>query len=96
MTHFYELYKGVCRGRRKVLAKFIHELKKLCGCKYHVHVVEMLEECDEDYLFIDIEKLNDYGPIENEITLLCDFYCIPRNNILLNNGVIEISLYTDV
>ena len=83
MTHFYELYKRVPRARRKELAKFIHELKCMCGRKYHVHVLEMLENCEEDYLSIDTTKLvGEVGnEFEKELLDLADEYAIPRKKI---------------
>jgi len=82
-THFYELYKRVPRARRKRLAKFIHELKKLSGRKYHCNVIEMLEGCDEDYLSIETTKLSisEENTFEEELNNLCDEYSIPRQNV---------------
>lgn len=100
-THFYQLYKRVPRARRKSLAKFIHEVKKLSGRKYHCHVLEMLEE---DYLSIDITKLDlaTEEAFEGELLLLGDEYKIPRKNIRLdcepyytNEKGFVIDLYTD-
>jgi len=98
MTHFYELYKRVPRARRKTLAKFIHELKCLCGRKYHACVVEMLEDCDEDYVFIEAQKImgDEYTKFVDDVTELCDSYSIPRNNICDMDFQLEISLYTDM
>lgn len=97
MTHFYELWKRVSRARRRELAKFIHELKKLSGRKYHCCVVEMLEDCDEDYIFIERGKLkqDDYNKLVEDVTELCDRFAIPRNNICDMDFQLEISLYTD-
>ena len=77
-THFYELYKRVPRARRKSIAKFIHEVKKLSGRKYHCYVLEMLEDCDEDYLSIDVTKLDmeTEEQFENELMELVDEYGI--------------------
>lgn len=96
-THFYELFKRVSRARRKTIAKFIHELKKLSGRKYHCYVGEMLEDCDEDYVYIERGKLSqdDYVKLVDEVTQLCDDYSIPRNNICDMDYQLEISLYTD-
>jgi len=96
-THFYELFKRVSRARRKTIAKFIHELKKLSGRKYHCYVGEMLEDCDEDYVYIERGKLSqdDYEKLVDEVTELCDTYSIPRNNICDMDYQLEISLYTD-
>lgn len=104
MTHFYELYKRVNRSRRRELAKFIHELKVLCGRKYHCHVLEMLENCDEDYLSIDTTKLDieTEEQFEKELMNLTDKYAIPRRNVIFDfepyytdeRGYV-INLYTD-
>lgn len=82
-THFYELYKRVPRARRKSLAKFIHEVKKLSGRKYHCNVIEMLEDCDEDYLSIETTKLSaaEENAFEEELWALADSYHLPRTNI---------------
>ena len=103
-THFYELYKRVSRARRKEIVKFIHEVKKLSGRKYHCFVLEMLENCDEDYLSIDVTKLDlaTEEAFEGELLELADEYGIPRRNIRLDyepyytdeKGYV-ISLYTD-
>lgn len=87
MTHFYDFYKRVPRQRRKRLAKFLHELKCLCGRKYHVHVLEMLENCEEDYLMIDTTNLpiNDEIKLTTEIIGLMDKYFIPRGNLEQND-----------
>lgn len=97
MTHFYELWKRVPRTRRKQLAKFIHELKKLCGRGYHVAVVEMLEDCDEDYIFVERGKLSqdNYTKLVDDVTELCDSFAIPRSNICDMDYQLEINLYTD-
>lgn len=103
-THFYELYKRVPRARRKSIAKFIHEVKKLSGRKYHCDVLEMLEDCDEDYLSINVTKLDmeTEEQFENELMELVDEYGIPRRNVRLdyepyysNEKGYVISLYTD-
>ena len=96
-VHFYELFKRVPRARRKFLASFIHELKKLCGRKYHVAVCEMLENCCEDYVFVERGNLSqdDYVELVKEVAELCDNYSIPNNNICDLGFQLEISLYTD-
>lgn len=83
MTRFYDFYKRVPRYRRKELAKFVHELKKLCGRKFHVHVLEMLENCDEDYVSVDTTKL-DFDMealLQDKVLELMDEYGIPRRNM---------------
>ena len=95
-VHFYEFYKRVSRSRRKELAKFVHELKKLCGRKYHAHVVEMLENCDEDYVFVECDTTKDNTSLMEDIEALCYEYGIPNRNIVDMCSQIEISLYTDV
>ena len=96
-VHFYELFKRVPRARRKFLASFIHELKKLCGRKYHVAVCEMLENCCEDYVFVERGNLSqdDYVKLIGEVVELCDKYSIHCNNICDLGFQLEISLYTD-
>jgi hypothetical protein len=95
-VHFYEFYKRVSRSRRKELAKFVHELKKLCGRKYRTHVVEMLENCDEDYVFVECDTTKDNTSLMEDIKALCYEYGIPMRNVVDMCSQIEISLYTDV
>jgi hypothetical protein len=97
MTHFYELYKRVSRARRKELAKFIHKLKCICGRNYHCYVGEMLEDCDEDYVYVDRGSLtqDDYSKLVDDVTELCDTFGITRCNICDMDYQLEISLYTD-
>jgi hypothetical protein len=96
-THFYQLYKRVPRARRKELVTFIYKLKNFCGRGYHVHVSEMLEDCCEDYLWIEVKTDNGwYDEVKQGVIDLCDRYGIPRSNIMVNpDGSIEVSLYTD-
>jgi hypothetical protein len=95
-VHFYEFYKRVSRSRRKELAKFVHELKKLCGRKYHTCVVEMLENCNEDYVFVECDTTKDNTSLMEDINGLCNEYGIPMRNVVDMCSQIEISLYTDV
>ena len=96
-THFYELYKRVPRSRRKRLAQFIHRVKCLCGRTYHIALSEMLDQCVEDYLFIDSERLDEEtaSKLLTDVTALCDKYCIPREHIEDDDDRIVIFLYTD-
>lgn len=96
-THYYELYKRVPRRRRRELASFIHDLKCLCGRKYHLAVGEMLEDCDEDYVYVECENLSveTAESLVDDITKLCEKYSIPTNNMTDIYDTIEISLYTD-
>ena len=94
-VHFYELWKRIPRRRRRALVSFIYELKKQMGGKHHVHVGEMLENCEEDYLFIEVDNTNEkFNEILNDVYALCDKHSIPRNNVFID-GNIEIGLYTD-
>lgn len=99
MTHYYELYKRVSRSRRRELASFIHEMKKLMGGKYHLHVVEVLEDCDEDYIFVDeVADDMDYEVIKSEVLALVDKYGIARRNVDFYDNQpeeITIHLYSD-
>jgi len=96
-THYYELYKRVPRRRRRKLASFIHDLKCLCGRKYHLAVGEMLENCDEDYVYVECENISVETAelLADDITKLCEKYSIPSNNMSDIYDTIEISLYTD-
>ena len=95
-VHFYEFYKRVSRSRRKELAEFLYKLKRLCGGKYHAHVVEMLENCDEDYVFVECDTTKDNTSLMEDINGLCNKYGIPMRNVGDMCSQIEISLYTDV
>lgn len=90
-TKAKDLYGLVSYRRRRMLSTFIHELKKLCGRKYHACIVEMLEDCDEDYVFVARKSDEMY----NDVVALCDEYGIPRSNIVNMDYQIEIALYTD-
>jgi hypothetical protein len=90
------LYHGVRYNRRKQLSRFIHELKKLSGRKYHKQVVEMLEECNEDYVFINVKSENVPDGLMDEVIALCDKFRIPRQNVCQWDEFIDIHLYTDI
>ena len=104
MTHFYQLWKRVPRSRRKNLARFIHELKKL-ATKYNCLVIERLGNRHEDYVYIDIRSLSDeqQNELREKVWELGDTWWVPRFNIdfdhdgiLTNVESIYCYLYTDL
>ena len=52
MTHSYEFMSSTPYTRRKLNSAFVHNLKKLCGGKYGVHVFVVLNDPDYgDYVY---------------------------------------------
>ena len=96
-THFYELYKRVPRARRRVLANFIHELKKLSGRGFRSHVTESISQSENDFVSVNISNL---GVLSKPLYLalfylLVDECLIPRGNVDETEDTITIRLYTD-
>ena len=104
MTRFYQLWKRVPRIRRKELAKFIHELKKLASANNECLVVERLGKREEDYVYIDISDLTDEQAtaLRAKVWELGDRFRLPRFNIEferdedLDIPIIVCFLYTDL
>ena len=103
MTRFYQLWKRVPRERRKELAKFIHELKKLASRNNELIVVERLGKREKDYVYIDVSDIPIAKAISllEPIRLLGDEFSIPRNNIRYGENedcgfAIICDLYTDL
>lgn len=103
MTHFYQLWKRVPRSRRKELAKFIHELKKLASANNECLVVERLGNREEDHVYIDINDLTSeqQNALRDKVWALGDKFGIPRHNIEFERDddwdipIIICFLYTD-
>ena len=59
MTRPRDLYHRISYNKRRAICDFIHAFKCMCGRKYHLHVTEVLEDCDEDYIAVfDLDKLS--------------------------------------
>jgi hypothetical protein len=56
----------------------------------------MLENCDEDYVFVECDTTKDNTSLMEDINGLCNEYGIPMRNVVDMCSQIEISLYTDV
>ena len=103
MTRFYQLWKRVPRERRKALAKFIHELKKLASSTNECIVMERLGNRANDYVYVDVENLSAdaRATLLNGIRELADTYSMPRTNIVsachptYGTPIITCNLYTD-
>jgi hypothetical protein len=103
MTRFYQLWKRVPRERRKALAKFIHELKKLASATNECIVVERLGNRANDYVYVEVDNLStdERATLLANIRELGDTFALPRTNIVLGHDVtygsaiITCNLYTD-
>ena len=75
MTRPRDLYHRISYNKRRAICDFIHAFKCMCGRKYHLHVTEVLEDCDEDYIAVfDLDKLSqvDYLQFVNDVYRMCE------------------------
>ena len=75
MTRARDLYHRISYNKRRAICDFIHAFKCMCGRKYHLHVTEVLEDCDEDYIAVfDLDKLSqvDYLQFTNDVYRMCE------------------------
>ena len=75
MTRARDLYHRISYNKRRAICDFIHAFKCMCGRKYHLHVTEVLEDCDEDYIAVfDLDKLSqvDYLQFTNDVYKMCE------------------------
>ena len=74
MTRPRDLYHRISYNKRRAICDFIHAFKCMCGRKYHLHVTEILWDCDEDYVAVfDLDKLSqvDYLQFVNDVYRMC-------------------------
>lgn len=79
MTHYYQFSKSLPYSRRKLNSAFVHALKKLCGIKHHLHVLEYLDN-DDFGAFVSVNYPLD-SEAKNEIIALCKRYGIGSDYI---------------
>ena len=99
MTHSNEFSKAMPYVRRKLNAKFVHELKKLVGKLYRLHVEVMLGDAvhnDDvfcgDYVFVFVPSTHNYSStVIGSINALCDRYGIGSNYIEMFDGASTIN-----
>ena len=99
MTHSNEFSKAMPYVRRKLNAEFVHELKKLVGKLYHLHVAESIGNStnyhnaddmgDSVYVFVPYnndEYRFDFSCVVGSIRALCERYGIGDDYIQVSDG----------
>jgi hypothetical protein len=80
MTHYYQYTTSLPRTRRKLNARFVHQLKKLCGKCFYLHVSEVFaDEEMGDMVFIKVDRTA--TEIKEMILSLCSRYGIGNDYI---------------
>jgi hypothetical protein len=90
MTHSYQYDANLPYTRRKLNARFVHNLKKLCGPKHHIHVNEAfgLEERG-DIASIFIKNGDNAADIESSVMKLAERYGIGSDYILTYDDIFD-------
>ena len=87
MTHSYQYISSLPHTRRKLNARFVHQLKKLCGGKYGIHVWEVFNDEDlGDYAYIFVANSEVSETILSDAKLLCSRYGIGSDYIEVLEG----------
>ena len=95
MTRANDLYHCISYNKRRAICDFIHAFKCMCGRKYHLHVTEVLEDCDEDYIAVfNLDKLSqvDYLQFTNDVYKMCEKHNI-KDFTFFCSGDVYIYLY---
>ena len=82
MTHSYQYISSLPKTRRKLNARFVHQLKKLCGGLYGIHVYEVFGDEDlGDYAYIFVANGTIAEAILESVKSLCSRYGIGSDYI---------------
>ncbi|MEE3350720.1 MAG: hypothetical protein VZR09_11885 [Candidatus Gastranaerophilaceae bacterium] len=87
MTHSYQYISSLPHTRRKLNARFVHQLKKLCSGKFGIHVCEVFND-DEfgDYAYIFVTNNTIAAVILAAVKSLCSRYGIGSDYIEIFDG----------
>lgn len=97
MTHSYQYIGSLPLTRRKLNARFVHQLKKLVGGKYGIHVWEIFgsEDCG-DYTYIFVKDSDNSSAIVDEVKALCKKYGIGSDYIDIYDSEFKQGQYVQV
>ena len=85
MTKYYQYDTTISNAKRKLNAAFVHELKKMCGRKFHYHVTEIfydpIDQDDSlgDYVYVKYDNNN--KEFKSCLRGLLARYCIGREYV---------------
>jgi len=80
MTHSYQYQMTLPYTRRKLNARFVHNLKKLCGGIFHLHVDEVFADTDlGDYAYV--LNVGNNPELKKRVLGLCKKYGIGSDYI---------------
>ncbi len=87
MTHSYQYISSLPHTRRKLNARFVHQLKKLCGGIFGIHVWEVFGDEDlGDYAYIFVANSTISADIIEAVNSLCSRYGIGSDYIEIFDG----------
>jgi hypothetical protein len=82
MTHSYQYISSLPHTRRKLNARFVRQLKKLCGGKFGIHVWEVFGDEDlGDYAYIFVTNGTLAVSVLSAVKSLCSRYGIGSDYI---------------